>query len=186
MKAAAAVVVAAIALGGTLAGWLLWLDPPLHTAAKAVTRVWQEVDWPFPIDQWGRGKSFRCKAADCGVDVTLYLRAKIGFCNCTTGVADDDDLDRMGDTTLLGEVSPLGSGHPISIAWMKGRSRAYTLNSRRARGKTVVSVVYNERCDMIAATALVSNDRPETIEASVIEFLGSSTTMRWAEVTLGL
>jgi len=186
MKRAAAIAVAAVSLTGALAASLLWLYLPRHAAATAATPVWHEVAWPFPIDQWGRGKSFRCKASDCGVEVTLYLRAKIGFCNCTTGVADDDDVDRMGDTVLLGEVSPLGSGRPISIAWMKGRSRAYKLNSRGASGKTVLSVVYNERCDMIAATAVLGHDRPETIEPSVIEFLNSSTAMRWAEITLGL
>ena len=69
---------------------------------------------------------------------------------------------------------------------MNGRSRAYTLNSRGAPGKTLVSVVYNERCDMIAATAVTGSDRPETIEPRVIEFLGGSTAMHWAEVKLGL
>ena len=186
MRRAVAIAVAAISLGSALAGSLLWLYLPRHAAATAAVPVWNEVTWPFPVDQWGKGKSFRCKAADCGVEVTLYLRAKIGFCNCTTGVADDDDIDRMGDTVLLGEVSPLGSGRPVSIAWMKGRSRAYTLNSRGPSGKTILSVVYNERCDMIAATAVLGHDRPETIEPSVIEFLSGSTAMRWAEITLGL
>ncbi len=118
--------------------------------------------------------------------MTLYLRAKIGLCNCTTGIADDYDLDRMGDTFLLGEVSPSGPGHPVSIAWMKGRSRAYKITSRGLSGKTILSVVYNERCDMIAATAVFGHDRPKTIEPSVMDFLSSSTAMRWAEVTLGL
>lgn len=186
MKRPAAIAVAAASLAGLLAAPLLWLYLPRHAAATAAMPVWHEVAWPFPNDPWGKGKSFRCKAADCGVEVTLYLRAKIGLCNCTTGIADDDDLDRMGDTVLLGEVSPLGSGHPISIASMKGRSRAYKLNSRGALGKTLVSVVYNERCDMIAATAVVGHDRPEAIEPGVIEFLRGNTAMRWAEVTLGL
>ena len=185
MRRAAAIAVAAISLASLLAASLLWLYLPRHAAATAAIPVWNEVAWPFPIDPWGKGKAFRCKAADCGVEVTLYLRAKIGLCNCTTGVADDDDLDRMGDVVLLGEVAPLGAGHPISIAWMKGRSRAYKLNSGGA-SKTVLSVVYNERCDMIAATALLGHDRPETIEPGVIEFLSSSRAMRWAEVTLGL
>ena len=65
--------------------------------------AWTEVAWPFPIDQWGKGKAFRCKAADCGTEVNLYIRAKIGFCNCTTGVADDDELDRISDFDLLGD-----------------------------------------------------------------------------------
>jgi hypothetical protein len=85
------------------------------------------VKWPYAIDQWGTGRAFTCKAADCGIEVKLYLRAKLGSCNCTTGVADDADLDRMSDFDLVGEVSPLGAGRPIAIAWMKGRSRAYTL-----------------------------------------------------------
>lgn len=186
MRRAAAIAVAAISLGSALAASLVWLHVPRHAAANSATPVWHEVTWPFSIDQWGKGKAFRCRASDCGVEVTLYLRAKIGFCNCTTGVADDEDLDRMGDTVLLGEVSPRGSGHPVRIASMNGRSRAYTLNSRGAPGKTLVSVVYNERCDMIAATAVTGSDRPETIEPRVIEFLGGSTAMHWAEVTLGL
>lgn len=177
--------VAAILLGSGLAASLLWLYLSRHAPATG-TPVWNEVSWPFPNDPWGKGKSFRCKASNCGVQVTLHLRAKLGFCNCTTGVGDDDDLDRMGDTVLLGEVSPLGSGRPISVAWMKGRSRAYLLNSGGALGKAVVSVVYNERCDMIAATAVIEHDRPERIEASVLEFLSSGTALRWAEVTLGL
>jgi hypothetical protein len=88
---------------------------------------------PSPIDQLEEGKAFRCKAADCGTEVNIYLRAKIGFCNCTTGV--DEDLDRMGDLVLVGEASALGTGRPISIASMKGRSRAETLTfaSRPAR-----------------------------------------------------
>ena len=42
----------------------------------------------------------------------------IGSCNCTTGVADDDDLDRMSDFNLVGgEVLPFGAGRPITIAF---------------------------------------------------------------------
>jgi hypothetical protein len=43
-----------------------------------------EIKWPFPRDQWGDGRAFRCAAAECGVEVNLYLRPKIGFCNCDT------------------------------------------------------------------------------------------------------
>ena len=50
-----------------------------------------------PTDEWGRGKAFRCEAADCGAEVNLYIRAKIGFCNCQTGVSDDAELERLGD-----------------------------------------------------------------------------------------
>ena len=181
------VVIAAVSLGSLVAAVLAsWSGLPRHAAATAIAPVWTEMAWPFPSDPWGKGKAFRCKAADCGAEVNVYLRAKIGFCNCTTGVADDDDVDRMGDIVLVGEASPLGTSRPIRIASMEGRSRAYALNARDSPGKTAISVVFRERCDMIAATAVVGHDRPADIEPGVIAFLNGSTVMRWAEITLGL
>jgi hypothetical protein len=50
----------------------------------------------------------------------------------------------------------------------------------------VISVVFNERCDMIAATAVFGHDRSAATEPSVIEFLNGNKVMRWAEITLGL
>jgi hypothetical protein len=156
-------------------------------AATPPRPVWTEVTWPFPMDQWGKGKAFQCKPADCGTEIKLYLRAKLGSCNCTTGIADDAELDRMSDFDLVGgEVAPLGTSRPIAIAWMKGRSRAYTLTARAPPGKTALSVAFNDRCDMVVATVVLQHDRPATIEPSVIDFLNGSTVLRWAEVTLGL
>ena len=186
MGRVAGIAVVAASLGSVLAATFAWSGLPRRSAATATVPEWTEVTWPFPIDQWGKGRAFYCKAANCGTEVNIYLRAKLGFCNCTTGVADDEDLDRMGDLALVGDVSPLGTGRPISIAWMKGRSRAYTLNARNPRGKTVISVVFNERCDMISATAVLGHDRPVGIEPSVIQFLNGNTVMRWAEISLGL
>ena len=186
MRRIAGAAIAAVSLGSVLAAALAWFGLPQHAAATATAPVWTEIAWPFPTDPWGKGKAFRCKRADCGAEVNIYLRAKIGFCNCTTGVADDEDLDRMGDLALVGEVSPLGAGRPISIARMDGRSRTYVLNARNPLGKTAISVVFRERCDMIAATAVLGHDRPAAIEPSVIAFLNGSTVMRWAEITLGL
>jgi hypothetical protein len=174
-------VVGALAL---LAGNWTTNDGAAPTSPRA---VWTEVPWPFPMDQWGKGKAFRCEAADCGAEVNLYLRAKLGSCNCTTGVADDAELDRMSDLQLVGgEVSPLGAGRPVTIAWMNGRSRAYTLTARKPPGKTALSVAFNDRCDMVVATAVLPHDRPAIIEPGVLAFLNGSTVLRWAEVALGL
>jgi hypothetical protein len=148
---------------------------------------WAEVTWPFPMDQWGTGRAFVCRAADCGAEVKLYLRAKLGSCNCTTGVADDADLERMSDFDLVGsEVSPLGAGRPITVAWMKGRSRAYALAARNRPEKSAISVVFNDRCDMIVATVVLPHKPPATIEPSVMEFLNSGPVVHWAEVALGI
>jgi hypothetical protein len=84
---------------------------------SAARAIWTEVGWPFPIDQWGTGRAFACKAADCGAELKLYLRAKLGACNCATGVADDEDLDRMSDFDLLsGDVSPFGIRLPADTS----------------------------------------------------------------------
>ena len=50
----------------------------------------------------------------------------------------------------------------------------------------MISVFFNERCDMIAATAVLGHDQPAAAEPSVIEFLDGNTVMRWAEIMLGL
>ncbi len=142
---------------------------------------------PFLADEWGKGKAFECKAADCGTEVNLFLRAKIGFCNCTTGVADDEELERLSDFNLVGnQLSAVGAGQPITVAWMKGRSRAYAIVSSNRSRKSALSVAFNDRCDAIVATVVLGNDRPAIMEPGVIEFLNGSTVLRWTEVTLGL
>jgi hypothetical protein len=166
---------------------LLMRDPATRGATVDAPRpVWTEVAWPFPVDQWGRGKAFHCKAADCGAEVNLYLRAKIGFCNCVTGISDDTELDRMSDFELIGAVAPLGDGRPITVGRMNGRSRAYTLIARNQPGKTAISVGFNDRCDMIVATAVLRHDRPAPLAPHVITFLNGETVLRWAEASLGL
>ena len=157
------------------------------TAAVSTGAGWTEVQWPFPTDQFGRGKAFRCDGPDCGASVTLYVRAKIGFCNCATGVADDEELERISDFEFLGgKVSALGDGRPIAVAWMKGRSRSYALNAPDRSGKSALTIGYNDRCDAIVATVVVPHDRPGEIEAEALKLLNGPTVMRWAEVTLGL
>jgi hypothetical protein len=150
-------------------------------------QVWTEVNWPFPIDQWGRGRAFKCNPTDCGSEVRLYLRAKLGSCNCEDGVADDEALDRMGDLELVArKVSPLGNGRPINIAWMKGRLRAYEFAEGNSAGRAAISVAFNDRCDMIVATVVMPHDQPAKIEPGVLEFLNSKPVLHWAELALGI
>jgi hypothetical protein len=146
--------------------------------------VWTEVTWPFPVDQWGQGWAFQCKAADCGTDVALYLRPKIGFCNCQTGVADDEELDRVSDVDLVGsERSALAPGRPITVHWMKGRSRSYKVGAPSARA--VLSLAFNNRCDVIVAT-VIAGAEPLGHEQAVLEFLNGDEMLHWAQAVLGL
>jgi hypothetical protein len=186
-KGLAFAVVTAFALGGALGAFAFLPRSTGGTALSVAGPVWSEVQWPFPMDQWGRGRAFHCKPGDCGSEVNVYLRAKLGACNCATGVSDDAELDRMSDFDLVGgEVLPLGDGRAIKVASMNGRSRAYAITGRQRPGKSVLSVAFNERCDMVVATAVLPHDRPATIEPGVIEFLNSRPVMQWVEVALGL
>jgi hypothetical protein len=188
-KMVAFTVATAFGLGGAVGAFALLARNPGDggSASSRPRPVWTEVQWPFPMDQWGRGKAFRCNPTDCGAEVNIYLRAKLGSCNCTAGVADDEELDRMSDLDLVGGwISPFGAGRPVTIAWMKGRSRAYALTAHNPPGKTAISVAFNDRCDMIVATVVLPHDRPATIEPAVIEFLNSETVLHWAEVTFGI
>jgi hypothetical protein len=182
--------IAGLALGGLAGAYTSDAWPLLNRSgaqAPASKPVWAEVQWPFPTDEWGKGKAFRCTAANCGVDINLYIRAKIGFCNCTTGVSDDDELARLSDFNLMGEKpTATGPGRPISVRWMKGRSRGYTVATSGWTRRSSLAVAFNDRCDAIVATAVVGNDRPAAFEPGVIEFLNSETIARWAEVTIGL
>lgn len=183
-------IAAAFGLAGSLIGGLIaaaWLVEN-HAAIGATPRpVWTEASWPFSMDQWGTGKAFRCTAAHCGAEVTIYLRAKIGFCNCTTGVADDEELERLSDFELIGgDLVALGAGKRIAVAWMKGRSRSYVAAAPNRGGKAAISIAFNDRCDAIVATVALGHNRAAEIEPRVIAFLNGKTVLSWAEGALGL
>ena len=157
MRKTVLAVAAAFLLGG-LCVPLVWfaLGRAERAAVPPPSRpVWSEVEWPFLMDQWGKGKAFQCKAADCGTEVNLYLRAKIGFCNCTTGVADDDELARVGDMALIGgEPSALAPGRAVTVAWMNGRSRPYAVTKSFPPAESALEMALNEHCDAVVATVI--------------------------------
>src|SRR6267154_446931 len=58
-----------------------------YRQAQSDIEGWREIAWPFPRDGWPAGRAFRCATELCGDNVELYVRPKIGFCNCDSGVA---------------------------------------------------------------------------------------------------
>jgi len=142
--------------------------------------AWTEFKWPFPIDQWGIGRAFACKPAECGVAVNVYLRPKIGFCKCATGVDDDDELERVGDNALIGaNTVALGPGRPVEIAWMKGRSRPYGTTDP-AQGR-VLSIGFNDGCDVIVTLVTLGAGDRDVLEPAVLAFLNSERVLRWVK-----
>jgi len=156
---------------------------PQHASERL---PWTEIAWTFATDQWGRGHAFRCPAAACGSDIDLYLRAKLGFCNCTRAI-DDEEVDRVADFDLIGgEHTALGAGRPIGVHGMDGRSRRYALGGHGAKAGSALVVALHDRCDMVVATAVIAGDEPAAHETAVIAFLNSDEVRRWADAMLGL
>jgi len=166
------------------AGWLKLTTQ--SDAARAPHPVWSEVPWPFPMDEWGRGKAYRCPAASCGAEINVYLRAKIGFCNCMGGIADDEELERLSDFNLVGgRLTAVQAGQPVTVGWMKGRSRAYRIVDAKS-GALALSTAFHNECDALVGTAVFGGARSADAELAVIRFLNSSTALDWARIELGL
>jgi hypothetical protein len=155
------------------------------TGTEAPTPRWTEVKWPFPVDQWGAGRAFQCLADACGVTVMIYLRPKIGFCNCGKGVYDDGELDRVGDVGLLGpQYAGLGEGREVAVGWMKGRSRAFTVSGPYRAPAAAAAIAFNDKCDVVVATVTADADLPRAARQAV-EFLNTEVVLRWARAELG-
>src|SRR5215468_5528861 len=123
MRRLVAIIIAALAFGA-LSGVAAYQR--MQRAGDAAH--WNEIAWPFPRDGWPAGRAFRCLSDACGEGSELYVRAKLGFCNCDTGVADDDEVDRVADLDLISpRFAPRAAGQVVRVAEMSGRARAYEL-----------------------------------------------------------
>ena len=155
-----------------------------HVAPRQRNGAWQEIAWPFPRDGWPAGKAFRCGAAACGDKVELYVRPKIGFCNCDRGVADDDEVDRVADLDLLSErFAPLAPGQMVRLADLAGRIRAYDLKMSGDSRHTAIGVAVSHGCDLLVAVAHGKGDAPE-LRRAALDFLATGEMTRWATAAM--
>jgi hypothetical protein len=156
----------------------------IQTAAE--TSSWSQEKWPFPIDQWGNGQAFNCATERCGSEVHLYLRAKIGFCRCATGVSDDDEIERVGDLELFGpDYKTLASGHPVSAGTMSGRARLFAVERPLQSALPVLTIALAHKCDAIVATVITAPQAEPAVEAQALEFLRSAPVQHWVEAQGG-
>jgi hypothetical protein len=151
----------------------------VYEHARPQGEAWQEIAWPFPRDGWPAGRAFRCAASLCGDDVELYVRPKIGFCNCDSGVADDDEVDRVADLDLMSErFAPLGPGRVVHVADMPGRIRAYDLRMPDGARHTAIGIAVSRRCDLLVAVAQGRGEATD-VRRVALEFLASVDMARW-------
>jgi hypothetical protein len=147
---------------------------------------WTETKWPFLLDQWGTGKAFACAPEACGAKVEVYVRPKIGFCNCLIGVSDDTELERVADTDLVSpKTRPIGPSQPVTIGAMKGLARPYDVSDGETTD-VLLSVAYNSECDVVVAVATLGDADPAVVAPKLVAFLSTEPMLHWARKELGL
>jgi hypothetical protein len=146
--------------------------------ARSDAEGWREIGWPFPRDGWPAGRAFRCALEACGAELELYVRPKIGFCNCDSGVADDDEVDRVADLDLISErFAPPEAGDAITVAEMPGRFRAYELSLAGAR-HSAIGIALSRRCNLLVAVARGNGDAT-AVKRAALKLLGSVGMSGW-------
>jgi hypothetical protein len=181
MRRLFAIVIAAVAFGA-LSGVTAYqkVHPQARDDAEA---RWREIDWPFPRDGWPPGRAFRCEDCD---GAELYVRPKVGFCNCDTGVADDDEVDRVADLDLISErFVPLEPGEPVRIGELSGRSRSYDLSMSNGARHRAVGMAVSHRCDLFVAVVQGRATAPE-LRLEALQFLQTGEMRRWTMAMLAV
>ena len=77
-------------------------------------------------------------------------------------------------------------GRPITVGWMKGRSRPYHVKIPYAAPGTALAVAFNDKCDVMVATVVTDRQRIAPAERAVLEFLNGNLVLRWVERELGI
>jgi hypothetical protein len=179
MHRRAAILIAALAFGALSGGAVYQRVQPQGAAARGDQMSWREITWPFPRDGWPVGRAFHCDAGTCGAEVELYVRPKIGFCNCDTGVADDDEVDRVADLDLMSQrFVPLAAGSVVTVAGLVGRARSYDLGMADGSRRTAIGFALSRRCDLMVAVVQGNGSAP-AVRHLAEDFLNSEPMVHW-------
>ena len=169
----------------------LWamMTPDMGTALRAQSLPparWREIPWPFPRDAWPAGKAFRCDSPACGEDPVLSVRVKLGFCSCTGGVRDDDEVDNVADVDMITpDFVATGPGEVIKIAHFSGRIRSYEYDAQNQKRRTALGVALGHQCDLIAVSVnSPMTDAPALQEQAMLR-LNSQDVIKWINRQLG-
>lgn len=143
--------------------------------------IWTEVAWDLPLDNWGQGRVWHAIGATGG-EIRLFARTKTGFCNCFNGIADDAEIDRIGDVDLHGDnFTPAGAGQFTSIGDLSGRKRLFAATQRWNGARHVLSIVAASDCKAVVATLVSDQAISPAAEASAVALLTGEPFRRWAD-----
>jgi hypothetical protein len=155
-----------------------------YVGARPAVAGWHEIAWPFPRDGWPAGRAFRCDAALCGDAIELYVRPKIGFCNCDSGVADDDEVDRVADLDLISaRFVATEPGNVVQVAGMSGRIRNYSLQTQDGSRHTAAGIAVSRRCDLLVAVAQGKGEAAG-LRRAALGFLAKGDVTQWMTAAL--
>lgn len=169
-----------IALVAIPAVTAVMLHRPAAGTGHGAMSLWSETAWKMPLDNWGQGRMWRATAAD-GTELRLYARTKSGFCNCYGGVANDDEIDRIGDVDLHGDdFAPVAPGTVTTIGALAGRKRLFQTKGHWASGRFVLSLVAATDCKAVVATIVSGKPIPPDAEARAVALLTGDDFRRWA------
>ena len=170
---ALALVLAAFIGGvGYLVARVVLTPAPIVDADSA----WREAAWPFLRDAWPKGRAFRCDAAHCGEEVMVYARVKMGMCDCVAGVADDEDLERVSDASLLSpRMTAEGPGESSDLAGLKTRLRRY----RTDGGAELAVLAGGRNCNAFVAMATARHALSPQAMGSVRALISTPAMGRW-------
>ncbi|QAU49068.1 hypothetical protein [Bradyrhizobium guangzhouense] len=178
MRRAATIAVTLIALGAFGVGAY-----QLAPSSAPPSAGWRETAWPFPRDGWPAGRAFRCEGGACD-GAELYLRAKRGFCNCESGVADDDEVDRVADIDLITpRFTAAAQGEVVHVGELRGRARRYDLAIHDGAGRAAVGVALSRRCDLFVAVAQGRGDAG-AMQHAALAFLKTREMRTWMTAAL--
>ena len=142
--------------------------------------VWTEAAWTMPLDNWGQGRAWRAVGPG-GAAIRLFARTKSGFCNCFNGIADDVEIDRIGDVDLHGDnFQPLAPGEETAIGDLKGRERAFQISGHWGSARQVLSIVAASDCKAVVATLVSDQAILREARISAVALLSSEPFRRWA------
>ena len=163
------------------APWLIGLAAiVLAVSAHAASPMWREAQWSPPIDIWGVGKAWTCTGETCPSGAKLFARTKVGFCNCYTGVADDTEIDLIGDVDIHGDTfTPDRPGTTAELGPLKGRKRPFTLPNRWFGTTHVLSVVVALDCKAVVATIVSSAPIDQNLETAALAVLKDKPFQDW-------
>ena len=129
-------------------------------------------------------RAFRCATESCGEEIEVYVRPKIGFCNCDTGVADDDEVDRVADLDLISErFVALEPGNVVQVAGMSGRIRKYRLQMLDGSRHTAAGLAVSRRCDLLVAVAQGKSEA-SGLQRAALGFLAQGDVTQWMTAAL--